>query len=134
MSVDARSGDLLPLGNPLLWGCTVAFLVILGVSTLLLVLFSFRVHRDTDARILAALRSHYAPARVTVNDRVDFKNAKFHWSFGGQICFAINVAPPTGVSVERVAMIRDDDDGGAFYFDAEFSSIKACQRRFSRGG
>lgn len=108
--------------------------VIVAILLLLFLIFSFKVHRDTENRIIKSLTSHYEPAQVEVKDRLDWKHGGSDWSYGGQICFSIAVRQPRGDAARTtVAMVADGDDGGAFRFVREYPSMRLCKADFSRG-
>jgi hypothetical protein len=110
------------------------FGVLVTILFLLFLLFSFKVHRDTENRITTTLSAHYEPAHVEVKDRLDWKHAGSDWSYGGQICFLIAVRQPGDEAVRNtVAMVADGDDGGAFKFVREYPSMLLCKADFSRG-
>lgn len=107
---------------------------IVSILVLLFCVFSFKVHRDTENRIIEALTSHYEPAHVEVMDRLDWKYGGSDWSYGGQICFFIAVRQPgRDAARNTVAMVADGDDGGAFRFVREYPSMQLCKADFSRG-
>ena len=107
---------------------------VLAIILLWLLVFMFKVRRETENRIIEALETHYAPARVEVRERVDWKHGGSDWSFGGQVCFLIEVDCSAERQPEhRVAMVADDDDGGPFYFAREYPSMQLCKADFNRG-
>ncbi|MDP3675126.1 MAG: hypothetical protein Q8R44_08520 [Novosphingobium sp.] len=120
------------LKNTFKWVAIVIGTLVAIIALMILVLW-FSVNQKTEARIMRALTSHYAPAVVDVKDRADWKLGGSDWSFGGQVCFRIAVRQNGDRSVERVAMVADGDDGGAFEFAREYTSMAQCKADFWRG-
>ncbi len=114
-------------------GLTVIALTVLTALVILFFAVSVWGHGQTEKRITGALANHYAPAAVGVVKRQDWKMGGRDFSFGGQICFEIDVANAAGRSDRRVAMVADDDDGGAFYFTREYDSFSQCTADFHHG-
>lgn len=109
------------------------------VTTVHLILFVAVIesgHRHVEERITGALNDHYfpyAPAQVVVTRRQDWNAGQRDFSLGGQVCFEIDLSNASGRPDRRVAMVADDNDGGAFYFSREYDSFSECTADFIRG-
>jgi len=113
----------------------VAITVLMVVTALVILFLALDAwsHKQTEQRISDALAIHYAPAAVDVIERQNWKFGSRDFSFGGQICFEINVSNASGKPDHRVAMVADGDDGGAFEFSREYDSFSQCTADFFRG-
>jgi hypothetical protein len=119
---------------PLLIAFAAMLFVIVGATFLVLLTTAFRVHARTEQRILSALNSHYAPAYVEVENRVDWYNGGSDFSFGGTVCLDVNVRHfGESQSVRKIALVESDSDGGAWTFVGEQPSMDVCKSYFWRG-
>ena len=114
-------------------GCLIALLIVVAVPFLSYQLFVWQLRVKTEKRIIKSLETHYKPAEIRVLDRLDQMYGD-RWESGGQVCFLIVVRQSKNApAVNKVAMIRDDDDGGAFYFNREYSSMEQCRSDWVAG-
>ncbi|MDP2213226.1 hypothetical protein [Phenylobacterium sp.] len=107
--------------------------ILVAIPPLLYVARVAQLQSAAERRILDALAEHYAPASIEITKREDWTFGRNDFTFGGQICFAVTVRKPSGQTFQRVAMVADYDDGGAFAFTREYPSFEACKNDFMRG-
>jgi hypothetical protein len=113
--------------------CTSIGVAVCSVA-LVIAVFRYLPQLKAEARIINALESHYAPAEIEIEDRVDWNHGRVDWGYGGQVCFDIRIQMGQSTQLQRrIAMIADGDDGGYFQFVGEYPSMEKCLASFNRG-
>lgn len=131
--IASQTSSLWRVVGVLLKGVAITVLMVATALVILILALDAWSNKQTEQRISAALASHYAPATIDVIKRQNWSFGTRDFSFGGQICFEINVSNASGKPDRRVAMVADGDDGGAFEFSQEYESFSQCTADFFRG-
>ncbi len=133
----AMAGHQASCSRRIVTGIANAIAVIASLAVTALVILYFAIsywgNAKTERRITGSLANYYSSAAIEVIRRQDWTFGKRDFSSGGQVCFEIDLLTASGKPNRRVAMVADDDDGGAFYFAREYDTFAQCTADFWRG-
>jgi hypothetical protein len=109
--------------------CAKFALMSLAVVFTAICLLTLKIELDTRSEIAAALADHYMPYKVAINDREAAGFGMYE-----NVCFDINLTDArTGRNAHRFGMVNGDDDGGAWEFHREYTSMSECKNNFNKG-
>jgi hypothetical protein len=113
--------------KPLVFLCLAVAALTVIVPVVIVSIFAFDAHFETERRINDALQSRYAGRSVT-------ELARSTWKQANEMCIEIAIRPlSTGEQTRRVIMVSGDLDGGTWSAGREFASMRACEVQFYRG-